>query len=176
MACIWEIFWLGSVTHVTRNIMRKTWSFPVQRPHAHSLSHWSTGRMGCCLKCTLTSGPPTLFALSSSWFAPLSPDSVTKKKKQKTEQMSQEFIPIARECSDLVGATGLRPLKENMGHSHAPSSLLLQGGDEVEVARTLLAHQHWGHCGQEQMLPQRLLRLRSVCPSFPSPPPPCDLG
>lgn len=56
--------------------------------------------------------------------------------------MSQEFIPIARECSDLAGATGLRPLKENMGHSHAPSSLLLQGGDEVEVARTLLAHQH----------------------------------
>lgn len=47
--------------------------------------------------------------------------------------MSQEFIPIAQEYSDLAGATGLRPLKENMGHSHAPSSLLLQkGGDEAE--------------------------------------------
>lgn len=36
---------------------------------------------GCCLKYTLTSGPPTLSAPSSSWFAPQTPDLGTKKTK-----------------------------------------------------------------------------------------------
>lgn len=108
----------------------------IQAPGKTQVSHRDCGLrgMGYCLKCILTSEPPTLFAASSSWFVPLSPDEGTKRTKGWAKKPGIYPCSLRRFWWGRSHWAWTPPPRENMGHSFPYPELrpvLEEGGTEV---------------------------------------------